>query len=85
MQTINVRRLQRNMKDVAKKVKHGKSFAVFKNSTMIFQINPVPKEMLYENNSHKKNTTTTLHDIFKDAQFNGGKNLSKQIDDIVYN
>ncbi len=84
MQTINVRYLQRNMKEVAEKVKRGDSFAVFKNSTMIFQINPVPKDLLCGNNSRKKNTTT-LHDIFKKTQFNGGKNLSKRVDDIVYN
>ncbi len=85
MQTINVRYLQRNMKDIAEKVKKGNSFAVFKNSTIIFQINPAPKDLLCENNSRKQNEFTTLHDVFKKAQFNGDKNLSKQVDDIVYN
>ena len=77
--------MQRNMKDVAEKVKKGNSFAVFKNSTMIFQINPAPKDLLCENNSHKQNEPTTLHDVFEKAQFNGGKNLSKRVDNIVYN
>ena len=83
MQTINVRQLQRNMKDISAKVQQGESFAVFKNSDLIFQINPAATITLPKKKKHKEETTT-LHDVFKNAQFNNGKNLSAEVDNIVY-
>jgi len=84
MQTISVRELQRNMRKIADRVKRGESFAVFRNSTMIFQINPVSKDFFEKNDISGMKNVTTLHDVFKELQFDGDKKLSKKIDDITY-
>jgi len=83
MQTINVRTLQRNMKAIADKVQQGESFAVFKNSDLIFQINPATT--IAVSKKRKQKEETTLHDVFNDMQITGkNKNASRHIDNIVY-
>jgi len=83
MQTINVRHLQRNMKDISAKVQQGESFAVFKNSDLIFQINPATT--IAVSKKRKQKEETTLHDVFNDMQITGkNKNASQHIDNIVY-
>ena len=83
MQTINVRSLQRNMRSISAKVQQGESFAVFKNSDLIFQINPAATVTLPKEQNQKEETT--LHDVFSDMQITGkNKNTSQHVDDIVY-
>ncbi len=83
MQTINIRQLQHNMKDVATKVQQGESFAVFRNSDLIFQINPATTIELPRKKQGKEKTT--LHDIFKNMQSTSKyKNTSQEVDTIVY-
>jgi len=83
MQTINVRHLQRNMKDISARVQQGESFAVFKNSDLIFQINPATT--IAVSKKRKQKEETTLHDVLNNMQIAGkNKNASRHIDDIVY-
>ena len=83
MQTINVRHLQRNMKNISARVQQGESFAVFKNSDLIFQINPATT--IAVSKKRKQKEETTLHDVFNDMQITGkNKNASRHIDNIVY-
>ena len=85
MKTISVRTLQRNMKDISAKVQQGESFAVFKNSDLIFQINPATTVILPEEEKEIKKEETTLHDVFSAMQITGkNKNTSQRIDNIVY-
>jgi len=71
------------MKDVVAKVQQGESFAVFKNSDLIFQINPATTITLQKEKKQKEETT--LHDVFSNMQIAGkDKNISQCIDDVVY-
>ena len=83
MKTVSIRELQRNMKEISSEVQKGESFAVFKNSKLIFQINPA--EDIDISDHSKKSKETTLHELFKDLQLeNSDKITSQTIDDIVY-
>lgn len=91
MQTINVRTLQRNMKEISEKVQQGESFAVFKNSNLIFQLIPANIKDLTINQDNKaeddkKNKkTTSAYEAFRDIRFSSGTpDLSQHIDEIVY-
>jgi hypothetical protein len=71
------------MKSISAKVQRGESFAVFKNSDLIFQINPATTVTLPKGKKPKEETT--LHDVFNNMQITGkNKNTSQRIDDIVY-
>ncbi len=74
------------MKDIAAKVQRGESFAVFRNSDLIFQINPAEAVVLPKRKKQKRQKKeTTLHNVFNDMQIAGkNKNISRHIDKIVY-
>lgn len=83
MKTVSIRDLQRNMKEISSEVQKGESFAVFKNSKLIFQINPAENIDIADNGKTSKETT--LHELFKDLQLDSpDQSTSENIDDIVY-
>ena len=72
---IGIKQLYRQLKQVSDAALQGKSFLVVKNSKPIFRIEPL------EQKGQKK---YSLED-FKKLQFETrGKNLSKEVDKIVY-
>ncbi|NCF75150.1 MAG: hypothetical protein GWO87_01530 [Xanthomonadaceae bacterium] len=75
---IGVKQLYKNLKTISEETLRGHSFIVVKNSKPVFRIEPINNE-----NDNKKKYT--LAD-FKKLQFKSKyKNLSKDIDKIVYN
>ena len=74
--TIGVRELSRNIKAISRATKRGISFMVLRNSEPLFRIEPVAEE--------KRKGKYTLKDLMS-IRFNSGeKDLSKRIDEIVY-
>lgn len=72
---IGIKQLHKELKKVSEETRKGHSFLVVKNSKPVFQINPIDDEdeMLY-----------SLED-FKKIQFiSSDKDLSKNIDKIIY-
>lgn len=70
--TIGVKQLHKELKNIARDTKKGKSFLVMNRSEPIFRIEPVtqkPQKGL---------------DAFLNIHFSGDKNLSKDIDKILY-
>lgn len=75
-QTIGIKELHRNLKTIAEKTSQGEEFLVIRNSRPAFRIVPLQKT----STKRKYN----LRD-FRQLQFRSGqKNLSRQIDQIVY-
>jgi len=74
-QIIGVKQLHKNLKQISEAAMSGESFLIVRNSKPVFRIEPVKKIM-------KKKYSL---DDFKKIQFKSGdKNLSKNIDKIVY-
>ena len=73
MNTIGIKELHNNLRGITKAAENGQSFTVMKNAKPVFRIEPIK-------NLAKK---YTLKD-FKKLQFRGDKNLSRDIDLIVY-
>ncbi len=69
---IGVRELHRNFKAIANQALKGRSFTVMRNTKPIFRIEPVTPNKKY-----------TLADLSK-ISFQGDRNLSKNIDKILY-
>lgn len=70
--TIGVKQLYKELKNIARDTKKGKSFLVMNRSEPIFRIEPVaqkPQKGL---------------EAFLNIHFSGDKNLSKDIDKILY-
>jgi hypothetical protein len=70
--TIGVKQLYRELKNIARDTKKGKSFLVMNRSEPLFRIEPVavkPQKGL---------------EAFFNIHFKGDKNLSKDIDKILY-
>lgn len=77
-QIIGIKQLHKQLKQVSEQTVCGKSFIVVKNSTPVFRIEPM-------NDKSIGKEKYTLAD-FKKIQFKSKhKNLSKNIDKIVYN
>lgn len=72
--TIGIRELIRNYKKITRETKRGMSFEVMNHREALFQITPI-----------KKKQKTTLWDDLKDISFSDeDRDLSKKIDEIVY-
>ncbi len=73
--TIGIKELQQNLAKITKEASRGASFAVFKHTTFLCRIEPP---------ATTPDKKYTLAD-FKKIQFRSGdKNLSKNIDKILY-
>lgn len=72
--TIGVREFQRDFASVTAAVERGQSFIVVRHAKPIARLVPVEDE---------KKRKYTLKDL-ETLRFSGGKNLSKEIDKIVY-
>lgn len=75
-QTVNMRDLARNLKKITSAVERGASFTVLRNAKPVFRIAPMETDEV-------KTMRLTLKD-FARAQFKGPKNLSAEVDKIVY-
>lgn len=74
--TITVRELHNSLPKIAARVAKGQSYVVTRYAKTLFRIEPdVPVE--------KEKKTYTLDDILA-IKFKGGKNLSRDIDKVVY-
>ena len=71
---IGIRELHKKLKEVSEATLSGNSFVVVRNTKPVFRIEPYKIE--------KKNRYT-LKD-FEKIRFKGGKNLSKNIDKIIW-
>ena len=71
--TIGTKEFLRNYLKIAKKAKKGQAFRVVRHSEEMFQIHPPAQKNRYN-----------LGDLKKLRFHGGGKNLSTEIDDIVY-
>ncbi len=71
---IGVRELHRNLKKIALATKRGTSFLVMVHSTPLFRIEPIKKE------TKKYGLKDFAQMTFSDPD----KNLSKKVDEIVY-
>ncbi|HEC30570.1 MAG TPA: hypothetical protein ENI66_00970 [Candidatus Yonathbacteria bacterium] len=74
MKIIGIKQLHKNLKQVSDATAVGQSFLVVKNSKPVFRINPIEE---VEEKKYK------LED-FKKLQFNSDKNLSREVDKVVY-
>jgi hypothetical protein len=70
--TIGVKQLYKELKNIARDTKKGKSFLVMNRSEPLFRIEPVVVK-----------PQKSMDDLFK-IHFSGDKNLSKDIDKILY-
>ncbi|MBI4599764.1 hypothetical protein HY732_02475 [Candidatus Uhrbacteria bacterium] len=73
---IGVKHLQTRFKDVTRAAQKGQSFLVMKHTTPLFRIEPVTK---------KKEARYTLDDLMTIRFTSRDRNLSKKIDDYLYN
>jgi antitoxin (DNA-binding transcriptional repressor) of toxin-antitoxin stability system len=71
---IGIKQLHVDLKSISQRVQNGEEFVVVKNSKPVFRIIPLEEKPV------KK---YTLKD-FESIQFKGGKDLSKNIDKILY-
>jgi prevent-host-death family protein len=71
---VGIKQLHAELKDLPERVANGEEFIVVKNSKPVFKIVPLAPQ---------PQRKYTLED-FKALQFKGGKNLSKNIDKILY-
>lgn len=74
-QIIGIKQLHKDLSKIAEKAKKGQSYIVVKNSKPVFRLEPFQAE---------RKPKFTIED-FKKIRFKGGKNLSKDIDKILYN
>lgn len=77
VQKIGVREFLRNFKAISEKTNQNIVFIVEKNSRPLFKVSPIK-----EDKKKKYNWADLDKFIFKGK---GGKNLSKNVDKIVYN
>ena len=77
---IGVKQLREELPKIAQAVKRGQSFLVMRHHEQLFRIEPPTQK----NSDQKFTPGQSLLREFKDMQFRGGKNLSKNIDRIVY-
>jgi len=74
-QIIGVKQLHKNLKQISEAAMSGESFLIVRNSKPVFRIEPIKKT------AKKKRT---IKDLWK-IRFDGkDKNLSKNIDKILY-
>lgn len=73
---VGVKQLYKNLRQIAQRAKSGESFIVVKHAKPLFLLTP------YEDNKEEK--PYTLKDFARLQRKTGEKNLSKQIDRIVY-
>ena len=73
--TITVRELHQDLPRIAAKVKRGQRFIVVKHAVPLFSIGPAIEPL--------EKPQYTMADFAK-IQFKGGKNLSRDIDKILY-
>jgi antitoxin (DNA-binding transcriptional repressor) of toxin-antitoxin stability system len=71
---IGIKELQLNLKRVADAVQKGASFTVVRDSKVVFKIIPAIDEQ----------RTGTLLDAYNAVKFQGPRDLSKQVDAMVY-
>lgn len=75
IQIIGVKQLHKDIKRICEATKKGESFLIVRNSKPVFKIEPVRKF------SKKK---YTINDLWKIRFKSKDKNLSKNIDKILY-
>ena len=75
---IGIKQLQTQLKNIADETLKGKSFTVVRNSQPVSKIEPIVQLQ------QKKYTLKDLINLQEEVGFKGGKNLSKEIDRIVY-
>lgn len=75
---IGIKQLHTQLKTIADQALQGKSFTVVKNSRPVFRIEPIVRPQ------QKKYTLKDLMNLQQEIGFKGGKNLSQEIDRIVY-
>jgi antitoxin (DNA-binding transcriptional repressor) of toxin-antitoxin stability system len=71
-QQISIRDFSRNMPSYRRRVRAGESFVVMNQKVADFVVSPAPKKKKY-----------TMKDMLA-FTFKGGKNLSMEVDEIVY-
>lgn len=76
LEVLGVKELHQKMKWISERVLEGQEFLVMKSSKPIFKI--VPCEV------KKRKGKTTLQDFLKLSSKTGDKNLSKNMDTILY-
>lgn len=69
---IGVKQFHKEFKNIARDTRRGKSFLVMKRSEPLFRVEPVAQR-----------PQKSMADLFK-IHFKGDKNLSKNIDKILY-
>jgi len=74
-QIIGIKELYKNLKKISKATAAGQSFLIVRNSKPVFRIEPIKKTV-------KKKYT--INDLWKIRFKSKDKNLSKNIDKIVY-
>lgn len=74
---IGVKQLHKELKEISRKTLRGHSFIVVKNSKPVFRIEPINQKGLKE----KK---YTINDLWKIRFKSRDKNLSRNIDKILY-
>ncbi len=77
---IGVKQLREQLPKIAQAAKRGQSFLVMRHHETLFRIEPPTPQR----SSQSLNTGERLIKAFKHLKFSGSKNLSKQIDHIVY-
>ena len=75
---IGVKQLYRDLKTISEETLNGHSFIVVKNSKPVFRIEPVNPNVL-------KKKKYNMDDLWKLRFKSKDKNLSKNIDKILYN
>ena len=73
---IGIKELHRNLKNVSLDVGRGVGFLVVKNSKPVFRIVPLKEDRIPK---------YTMDDITALQSRSGHKNLSKKIDEVIYN
>ena len=71
---LGIKELQLNLKRVADAAQKGESFTIVRDSKPVFTIQPIKDE----------GRTGTWEDFRKAVSFKGGKDLSQNIDEILY-
>lgn len=76
-QIIGVKQLHKELKKISAKALRGHSFIVVRNSKPVFRIEPINQKSL-------KKKKYTMDDLWKIRFKNRDKNLSRNIDKILY-
>lgn len=84
-QIIGIKNLHKMLSKIPDMVDQGDEFIVVKNSKPAFKITSINKKKKIKVTRDSTDETVSIYDKFKDLQFKGaGKNLSKDIDKILY-